>query len=113
MSNEQKVAGLASDLNRELGAGLELKEPKNTKHYKPLEEPRAYPLELNENLHICLWDEKGEYKWTIAMWSKGEEGYSLEFIGHRPLNKRVKWKKLKSIVKQGQAIADKRFSKET
>jgi hypothetical protein len=47
------------------------------------------------------------------MWSKGKEGYSLEFIGHRPLNKRVKWKKLKSIIKQGQAIADKRFSKET
>jgi len=109
----QTESGLASHLTQELGAGLELKEPKNTKHYKPLEEPRAYPLELNENLHICLWDEKGEYKWTIAMWSKGEEGYSLEFIGHRPLNKRVKWKKLKSIVKQGQAIADKRFSKET
>ena len=114
MKDTQTEAGLVSHLTQELGAGLELKEPKNTKHYNPLEEPRAYPLELNEkNLHICLWDEKGEYKWTIAMWSKGEEGYSLEFIGHRPLNKRVKWKKLKSIVKQGQAIADKRFSKET
>ena len=113
MSNEKLGAGLASHLTQELGAGLEMKEPKSTKHYKPLETPTAYPLELNENLHICLWDEKGEYKWTIAMWSKGKEGYSLEFIGHRPLNKRVKWKKLKSIIKQGQAIADKRFSKET
>ena len=103
----------ANPLQRELGVGLELKEPKNTKHYKPLETPTAYPLELNENLHICLWDKKGEYKWTIAMWSKGKEGYSLEFIGHRPLNKRVKWKKLKAIIKQGQAIADKRFSEET
>jgi len=113
MSNEKLEAGLTSHLTQELGAGLEMKEPKSTKHYKPLETPTAYPLELNENLHICLWDEKGEYKWTIALWSKGKEGYSLEFIGHRPLNKRVKWKKLKAIIKQGQAIADKRFSQET
>ena len=109
----QLEAGLTSHLTHELGAGLELKEPKSTKHYKPLETPTAYPLEMNENLHICLWDEKGEYKWTIALWGKGKEGYSLEFIGDRPLNKRVKWKKLKAIIKQGQAIADKRFSEET
>ena len=87
-------------------------EPKDTKHYKPLETPTAYPLELNDNLHICLWSEDGTYKWTIALWHKGKEGYSLEFIGSRPLNDRVKWKKLKAIIKQGQAIADKRFEQE-
>ena len=87
-------------------------EPKNTEHYKPLESPNAYPLELNENLHICLWSEDGTYKWTIALWTKGKEGYSLEFIGARPLNERVKWKKLKAIIKQGQAIADKRWEQE-
>ena len=113
MSENTESGRVSIPLQRELEAGLEMKEPKNTKHYKPLETPTAYPLELTKNLHICLWDEKGEYKWTIAMWSKGEEGYSLEFIGDRPLNKRVKWKKLKSIIKQGQAIADKRFSEET
>ena len=106
-------AGVASDLNRELGLDIEMREPKEGRYYKPLEEPRAYPLELTENLHICLWDEKGEYKWVIAMWSKGKEGYSLEFIGDRPLNKRVKWKKLKAVIKQGQKIAGKRFSQET
>ena len=87
-------------------------EPKKLEHYKPLENPTAYPLELNENLHICLWDEEGKYKWTIALWAKGKEGYSLEFIGARPLNERVKWKKLKAIIEQGQAIADKRFDAE-
>ena len=109
----QLEAGLTSHLTHELGAGLEMKEPKSTKHYKPLETPAAYPLELNENLHICLWDEKGEYKWTIAYWQKDKEGYFLVFVGNRPLEKRVKWKKLKAIIKQGQAIADKRFSEET
>ena len=87
-------------------------EPKKLEHYKPLESPNAYPLELNENLHIYLWDEEGKYKWTIALWAKGKEGYSLEFIGARPLNERVKWKKLKAIIEQGQAIADKRFDAE-
>ena len=113
MSENTDAGRVSIPLQRELGAGLELKEPKNTKHYKPLEEPRAYPLELNENLHICLWDEKGEYKWTIAYWQKDKEGYFLVFVGNRPLEKRVKWKKLKSIIRQGQAIADKRFSEET
>ena len=87
-------------------------EPKKLEHYKPLESPNAYPLELNENLHICLWDEEGKYKWTIALWAKGKEGYALEFVGARPLNERVKWKKLKAIIEQGQAIADKRFDAE-
>ena len=87
-------------------------EPKNTEHYKPLENPTAYPLELNDNLHICLWSEDGTYKWTIALWRKDKEGYSLEFVGARPLNERVKWKKLKAIIKQGQAIADKRWEQE-
>jgi len=87
-------------------------EPKNTEHYKPLENPTAYPLELNDNLHICLWSEDGTYKWTIALWHKDKEGYSLEFVGARPLNERVKWKKLKAIIEQGQEIANKRWEQE-
>ena len=63
MSENTESGRVSIPLQRELGAGLEMKEPKSTKHYKPLETPTAYPLELNENLHICLWDEKGEYKW--------------------------------------------------
>jgi len=78
-----------------------------------VEKPEGYPLELSENLHIHLWAENGEYKWTIAMWIRGKEGYSLEFIGGRPLDKRVKWKAFKKLIKQGQKLADKRFSKET
>ena len=72
----------------------------------------SYPLELNDDLHICLWSEDGTYKWTIARWVKDKEGYSLEFVGSRPLHERVKWKKLKAIIEQGQAIADKRFEQE-
>ena len=113
MSDNTESGRVSIPLQRELGVGLELKEPKNTKHYKPLETPTAYPLELNKNLHICLWDKKGEYKLTIAYWQKDKEGYFLVFVGNRPLEKRVKWKKLKAIIKQGQAIADKRFSEET
>ena len=112
MSENTESGRVSIPLQRELGVGLELKEPKNTKHYRPLEEPRAYPLELNENLHICLWSEDGTYKWTIARWVKDKEGYSLEFVGSRPLDDRVKWKKLKAIIEQGQAIADKRFEQE-
>lgn len=85
---------------------------KNKEYYKPIENPRMYPLELNEDLHICLWDEKGEYKWTIAYWEKDKEGYDLKFVGDRPLNSRVNWGSLKSIIRQGQDIADKRFQEE-
>ena len=77
-----------------------------------VEKPEGYPLELSENLHIHLWAENGEYKWTIAMWIRGKEGYSLEFIGGRPLDKRVKWKAFKKLIKQGQKLADKKFDAE-
>ena len=67
-----------------------------------------YPLELNADLHICLWDEKGEYKWTIAYWQKDSEGYDLHFVGDRPMDKRVDWRNFETIVRQGQIMADKK-----
>ena len=85
---------------------------KNKRYYKPLETPRMYPLELTKDLHICLWDEAGEYKWTIAYWVKGEEGSNLYFIGDRPLDKRVDWRNLEVIIRQGQKIVDERYEKE-
>ena len=85
---------------------------KNARYYKPLETPRMYPLELNNDLHICLWDEKGEYKWTIAYWVRDKEGYDLHFVGDRPLDRRVDWRNLEVVIRQGQKIADDRFATE-
>ena len=85
---------------------------KNKRYYKPIEKPRMYPLELTKELHICLWDESGKYKWTIAYWIKDREGYDLHFVGDRPMDSRVDWKNLEIIIRQGQIIADKRFEEE-
>lgn len=86
--------------------------PVNKTYYKPLEDPPRYPLELNENLHICLWSEDGSYKWTIAYFTRTSEGYELKFVGDRPLDKRVKWKHFKKCVRKGQEIADARYKEE-
>jgi hypothetical protein len=80
--------------------------------YNPIEKPIRYPLELCDNLHICLWDESGKFKWTIALFHQGSEGYDLRFIGPRPLDARVDWTHFGELVIQGQAIADQRFAKE-
>lgn len=39
-------------------------------------------------------DKPGEYCYVLAMWRKGKEGYSLEFIGGRPFdaNRDVFWR---------------------
>ena len=84
-------------------------QPKKTRYYKPLESPTRYPLELTGDLHICLWSECGEFKWTIAYWVKDKEDYSLCFVGDRPLNQRVDWAAFRDIVVIGQAEADRRF----
>ena len=86
--------------------------PKSKRYYKPLETPRMYPLELNENLHICLWSEDGKFKWTIAYFVKDKEGYDLHFVGDRPFDKRVDWRNFEVIVKQGQVIADNQWEQE-
>lgn len=84
------------------------------KYYHPLEDPPRYPLELcdNHRLEICLWDEHGTSKCTIAAFEGDKEGYELKFVGSRPLDKRVSWKHFRKLVKQGQKIADKKFKKE-
>ena len=88
-----------------------MKKPMNCKYYNPQETPIQYPLELTEELHICLWDKEGKYKWTIAYWVEDSEGYDLKFVGDRPFDKRVKWKPFRQLVKQGQKIANKQWKK--
>jgi hypothetical protein len=86
--------------------------PSSSKHYSPQESPPMYPLELTSNLHICLWDEYGQYKWTIALFEHGREGYSLRWVGDRPLDPRVDWEKFGEAVRQGQRMADELFKQE-
>ena len=81
----------------------------NHRYYKPLEQPRRYPLELNESLHICLWSEDGKFKWTIAYFYRGKEGYDLQFVGDRPLDSRVNWDHFRELVILGQRLADEAF----
>lgn len=85
----------------------------NREYYKPLEKPRRYPLELTASLHICLWSDNGAYKWTIAYFVAGKEGYDLQFVGDRPLDDRVNWDHFRELVVQGDRIAQKRFQKTT
>lgn len=82
---------------------------KNREHYKPLESPRMYPLELDERLHINLWSEDGDHKWTIAMWVEDKECSELRFLHDRPFDPRVNWHDFEAIVRQGQVLADRRY----
>jgi hypothetical protein len=82
--------------------------PLPTRYYHPKESPTRYPLELTNDLHICLWDEKGMYKWTIALWNMTEKGFELRFVGPRPLDGRVDWEHFRELIVQGQRMADAR-----
>lgn len=86
-----------------------MKPKQNLRYYNPVEKPTMYPLELCKDLHVCLWDNEGKYKWTIAYFDKGSEGYDLRFVGDRPFDKRVDWRNLEVVLRQGQIIADKQF----
>jgi hypothetical protein len=90
----------------------ELKEPENKRYYNPVERPRRYPLELREDHHICLWSEDGKFKWTVALFEKGSEGFSLRFIGDRPLDSRVNWEHFRELVILGQRLADEAWERE-
>ena len=81
----------------------------NLEYYKPLESPRMYPLELDERLHINLWSEDGQHKWTIAMWVSDGECSELRFLHDRPFDPRVNWRDFEAIIRQGQRLADKRY----
>ena len=83
--------------------------PINSRYYNPLENPRRYPLELTNSLHICLWSGDGKFKWTVAYFIADREGYNLHFVGDRPLDSRVDWQHFRELIILGQEIADKRF----
>ena len=84
----------------------ELTRPVNDRYYRPVEKPIRYPLELCADHHICLWSEDGKFKWTVAYFAKGSEGYDLRFVGDRPLDSRVNWDHFRELVILGQRLAD-------
>ena len=84
-----------------------------SKWYKPQEPVPRYPLELSERGHIELWDEKGEYKWSIALWDITGEGPELRFVGDRPLDKRVNWKHFEELIRHGDLMMWAKHNKES
>lgn len=68
------------------------------------------PLELtHKDLHICLWDEKGKYKWTVGYFDFDKEGPWFKFVGDRPLDERVNWVNFQKLIKLGYALAWHKF----
>lgn len=66
-------------------------------------------LELVEDRHICLWSEDRTFKWTVAFFHKGRDGFDLHFVGDRPLDARVNWDHFRELVVIGQRLADEEF----
>ncbi len=63
---------------------------------------------------IIKWKENqlGPYCYTVAMWEKDSEGYSLKFIGSRPLDLQIDKDVFWELVKYGQKICDAVFEVE-
>lgn len=62
---------------------------------------------------IVKWKESdvglGPYCYTLAKWGNGSEGYSLEFIGSRPLDPQIDKDIFWELIKYGQKICDAVF----
>lgn len=83
-----------------------MNKPTNSRYYNPQEPTPRYPLELEERLHIALWDESGKFKWSIADFRFEKEGPEVRFFGDRPFDQRVNWEHLRELLKHGQLLAD-------
>ncbi len=72
-----------------------------------------HPLELADNYHINLWSEDDTYKWNIAYFEKkGKDGYSLNFVGDRPFDRRVDWIHFRLLAELGQKALDLKFEED-
>ena len=83
--------------------------PANARYYHPQEPVPRYPLELDDRLHVNLWSEDGEFKWSIAYFLFEKEGPEVRFVGDRPFDKRVDWAHFRELLEYGQRIADSKF----
>lgn len=68
------------------------------------------PLELDTNLHICLWSEDETHKWTVATIENTNEGPFLKSAGERILDERINWKLMRELIKLGFAISWHNFN---
>jgi hypothetical protein len=51
--------------------------------------------------------------WAIAYWIKDKEGYNLQFVGRRPLDKEVNIEDFFKLISEGQNMLDYFFEKES
>ena len=81
---------------------------------KPSSDSRAVcdDLGLTDDLHITLWSTDRKYRLTIAYFAENSEGYYLQFVGDRPLDKRVNWRRFRKLIEMGQKLADATYKKE-
>lgn len=71
--------------------------------------------EARRDAEIVAWrnDGKGgEYCYTLLFWRKDKEGYFIEFVGGRPLNKNIDKDVLFKLMRYGQAVLDAAFEVE-
>lgn len=88
------------------------KGPVNKGHYHPQESTPRYPLELDKRLHINLWSDNGEFKWTIAFFIFDDEGPEVRFVGDRPFDERINWEHFHELLEQGQGLANRKFNED-
>lgn len=69
-------------------------------------------IDYKRSPEIVRWvksEVQGDYCYTVAKWKKDSEGYSLEFIGSRPLDSEIDKDVFWELVKYGQKICDANF----
>ena len=76
-------------------------------HYRPVERPTRYPLELTESLEICLWGEDGKFKWMVARIEVCKDAVDLRICGDRALDRRVNWQHFRELYEQAIRIAER------
>lgn len=72
----------------------------NREHYRPMESPNRYPLELRATGDICLWCED-RYKIVIARFEGYGEEAQLRWVGDRPLMPEVDFAHFRELAVQG------------
>ena len=63
----------------------------------------------NETIEISQWGNDNSYRWVIANFERGEEGFWLKFVGDRPFRNDVNWLNFGKLAREGQKILDDFF----
>jgi len=76
-------------------------------HYRPIERPQRYPLELSESLEIYLWSEDGKFRWVVARVAISKDAVNLRICGDRALDRRVNWQHFRELYEQAIRIGER------